>query len=173
MRPLDRGPERPGASARSVWQRCIISRAARRVKLNAITRSAGIPLATSHAIRAVSAVVLPVPAPARIRSWSPAKVAAARCSSFSRSTMANTRSILERQSSRQEANAARLGDGALVGGARATSRDGATAQPTGGKGAAAEPTGGKRLRLGDGALVGGARATNQQIPEGRGPGNAP
>ena len=56
--PVLRGPP---ASASSVSQRCVISRAARRVNVSAITRSAGTPLATSHATRAVNAVVLPVP----------------------------------------------------------------------------------------------------------------
>ena len=43
-------------------------------------------LATSHATRAQSVVVLPVPAPARISSGPPACVAAARCSSLSSSS---------------------------------------------------------------------------------------
>ena len=48
--------------------RCDICRAARRVNVKAMTRSGGIPLSTSQATRAVSVVVFPVPAPARIRS---------------------------------------------------------------------------------------------------------
>ena len=55
-------------SANRDSMRCDISRAARRVNVKAITSSGGIPLPMSHAIRAVSAVVFPVPAPARIRS---------------------------------------------------------------------------------------------------------
>jgi len=71
------------ASSRSV--RPAISRAARRVKVTNMMRSAGVPAATSEATRAVRVVVFPVPAPARIRNRGPSKVTASRCSEFSAS----------------------------------------------------------------------------------------
>ena len=57
--------------------RSTISRAARRVNVSSRIRSAGTPSASSHATRAHSVVVLPVPAPARISRVSPPWVAAA------------------------------------------------------------------------------------------------
>ena len=74
---------RPGTSPRA---RCSISRDARRVNVSSRIRSDGTPSLTSHATRAHSVVVLPVPAPARISSGPPACVAAARCSSLSSSS---------------------------------------------------------------------------------------
>ena len=61
-----------------VRARSTSSRAARRVKLKSRMRSAGVPSLRSHATRAQSVVVFPVPAPARIRSGPPAWVAATR-----------------------------------------------------------------------------------------------
>ena len=63
-----------------------MSRDARRVNVSSRIRSDGTPSATSHATRAQSVVVLPVPAPARISSGPPVWVAAARCSSLSSSS---------------------------------------------------------------------------------------
>ena len=72
-----------GTSPRARWS---ISREARRVNVNSRIRSDGTPSATSHATRAQSVVVLPVPAPARISNGPPRWVAAARCSSLSSSS---------------------------------------------------------------------------------------
>ena len=65
------GPARPS-----------ISRAARRVNVSRSTRSGAAPWSMSHATRAASVVVLPVPAPASTSSGPPGWVAAASCSGF-------------------------------------------------------------------------------------------
>jgi hypothetical protein len=75
-----RGPD-PCSSSAVV--RATISRAARRVKVSRRMRSAGVPVAASHATREVRVVVLPVPAPATMRRAPPSNVAAARWSSLS------------------------------------------------------------------------------------------
>jgi hypothetical protein len=57
-------------------------------------RSAGVPVASNHATRAESAVVLPVPAPARTRSGPPSWLTAASWASLSSSIQANICSIV-------------------------------------------------------------------------------
>ena len=103
-----------GTSPRARWS---ISRDARRVNVNSRRRSAGTPSETSHATRAHSVVVLPVPAPARISNGPPACVAAARCSSLSSSsqyrspvsaTTAMGRRTLRRGSGRLQAHSRML-----------------------------------------------------------------
>ena len=77
------GPSHPAAA------RASMSLAARRVKVSSRIRFAGTPwLPRSHAARATSVRVFPVPAPASTSSGPPWCVTARRCCSFSPSSTA-------------------------------------------------------------------------------------
>ena len=79
----------PGEPSNQAAARASMSLAARRVKVSSRIRLAGTPwLPRSHAARATSVLVFPVPAPASTSSGPPWCVAARRCCSFSPSSTA-------------------------------------------------------------------------------------
>ena len=83
---LSAPPDEPSNHAAA---RASMSLAARRVKVSSRIRLAGTPwLPRSHAARATSVLVFPVPAPASTSSGPPCCVAARRCCSFSPSSTA-------------------------------------------------------------------------------------
>ena len=80
---------RPDEPSNHAAARASMSLAARRVKVSSRIRLAGTPwLPCSHAARATSVLVFPVPAPASTSSGPPCCVAARRCCSLSPSSTA-------------------------------------------------------------------------------------